>query len=95
MRKLLAVFSKGRWQMEQKLQEQLDGLLEKYTELLLGETNDELKEEVKQWILYTHIAKSMPPLAKHWNATYPDAKQGIKEIIQHIKELNEVHRNKQ
>ncbi|MBD4937286.1 DUF2573 family protein, partial [Xanthomonas citri pv. citri] len=78
MRKLLAVFSKGRWKMEQKLQEQLDGLLEKYTELLLGETNDELKEEVKQWILYTHIAKSMPPLAKHWNATYPDAKQGIK-----------------
>lgn len=64
MRKLLAVFSKGRWKMEQKLQEQLDGLLEKYTELLLGETNDELKEEVKQWILYTHIAKSMPPLAK-------------------------------
>ncbi|MGW8264474.1 DUF2573 domain-containing protein, partial [Bacillus sp. LR--39] len=32
MRKLLAVFSKGRWKMEQKLQEQLDGLLEKYTE---------------------------------------------------------------
>ncbi|KIL32745.1 hypothetical protein B4145_3713 [Bacillus subtilis] len=63
MRKLLAVFSKGRWKMEQKLQEQLDGLLEKYTELLLGETNDELKEEVRQWILYTHIAKSMPPLA--------------------------------
>ncbi len=59
MRKLLAVFSKGRWKMEQKLQEQLDGLLEKYTELLLGETNDELKEEVRQWILYTHIAKSM------------------------------------
>lgn len=81
--------------MEQKLQEQLDGLLEKYTELLLGETSNELKEEVKQWILYTHIAKSMPPLAKHWNATYPDAKQGIKEIIQHIKELNEAHRNKQ
>jgi Protein of unknown function (DUF2573). len=95
LRKLLAVFSKGRWKMEQKLQEQLDGLLEKYTELLLGETNDELKEEVKQWILYTHIAKSMPPLAKHWNATYPDAKRGIKEIIQHIKELNEAHRNKQ
>lgn len=95
MRKLLAVFSKGRWKMEQILQEQLDGLLEKYTELLLGEINDELKEEVKQWILYTHIAKSMPPLAKHWNATYPEAKQGIKDIIQHIKELNEAHRNKQ
>ncbi|ADP33798.1 DUF2573 domain-containing protein [Bacillus atrophaeus] len=80
--------------MEQKLQEQLDGLLEKYTELLLGETDAELKEDVKQWILYTHMAKSMPPLVRHWNESYPDAKQGIKEVIQHIKELNEEHRKK-
>ncbi|MED4856975.1 YusU family protein [Bacillus atrophaeus] len=80
--------------MEQKLQEQLDGLLEKYTELLLGETDAELKEGVKQWILYTHMAKSMPPLVRHWNESYPDAKQGIKEVIQHIKELNEEHRKK-
>ncbi|KXZ20985.1 hypothetical protein AXI59_13660 [Bacillus nakamurai] len=81
--------------MEEKLQQQLDGLLEKYTELLLGETDHELKEEVKQWILYTHIAKSMPPLVKHWNESYPDAKQGIKDTIQHIKLLNEKHRKKQ
>ncbi|MCG8397115.1 YusU family protein [Bacillus atrophaeus] len=80
--------------MEQKLKEQLDGLLEKYTELLLGETDAELKEDVKQWILYTHMAKSMPPLVRHWNESYPDAKQGIKEVIQHIKELNEEHRKK-
>ncbi|MDQ0929213.1 hypothetical protein QFZ25_003273 [Bacillus atrophaeus] len=80
--------------MEQKLLEQLDGLLEKYTELLLGETDAELKEDVKQWILYTHMAKSMPPLVRHWNESYPDAKQGIKEVIQHIKELNEEHRKK-
>ncbi len=64
--------------MEEKLQQQLDGLLEKYTELLLGETNPDVKEEVRQWILYTHIAKSMPPLVKHWNQSYPDAKEGIK-----------------
>ena len=44
--------------MEEKLQQQLDGLLEKYTELLLGETNPDVKEEVRQWILYTHIAKA-------------------------------------
>lgn len=37
--------------MEEKLQQQLDGLLEKYTELLLGETNPDVKEEVRQWIL--------------------------------------------
>ncbi|MGK4211734.1 DUF2573 family protein, partial [Bacillus paralicheniformis] len=34
----------------EKLKEQLDGLVEKYTELLLGETDEELKEQVKMWI---------------------------------------------
>ena len=34
----------------------------------------------------------MPPLAKHWNGAYPDAKQGIKEVIRQIKERNEAHR---
>ncbi|MFN2744191.1 MULTISPECIES: YusU family protein [Bacillus] len=76
----------------EKLEQQLDGLVEKYTELLLGETNEELKEQVKMWIIYTHIAKSMPPLAKHWNAAYPDAKRDIKEVIQSIKKMNEAHR---
>ncbi|MED1739434.1 YusU family protein [Bacillus swezeyi] len=76
----------------QKLQQQLDGLVEKYTELLLGETNEELKEQVRMWIIYNHIAKSMPPLAKHWNGTYPDAKQDIKEVIQNIKKMNEANR---
>ncbi|KAA6475240.1 YusU family protein [Bacillus swezeyi] len=76
----------------QKLQQQMDGLVEKYTELLLGETNEDLKEQVKMWIIYNHIAKSMPPLAKHWNGTYPDAKQDIKEVIQNIKKMNEANR---
>ncbi|MCY7752750.1 YusU family protein [Bacillus haynesii] len=76
----------------EKLREQLDGLVEKYTELLLGETDEELKEQVKIWIIYSHIAKSMPPLAKHWNGAYPDAKQEIKEVISQIKERNEAHR---
>ncbi|RCK12625.1 DUF2573 family protein [Bacillus licheniformis] len=60
--------------------------------MLLGETDEELKEQVKMWIIYSHIAKSMPPLAKHWNGAYPDAKQGIKEVIRQIKERNEAHR---
>ncbi|MCY8758063.1 YusU family protein [Bacillus haynesii] len=76
----------------EKLREQLDGLVEKYTELLLGETDEELKEQVKMWIIYSHIAKSMPHLAKHWNGAYPDAKQEIKEVISQIKERNEAHR---
>ncbi len=78
--------------MSNKLEEQIDGLLEKYTELLLGETDGDLKQQVEMWIIYTHIAKSMPALAKHWNGTYPDAKKEIKEVIYHIKTLNEEHR---
>jgi hypothetical protein len=80
--------------MNEKLQNQFDGLLEKYTELLLGETNEELKQKVQIWALYSHIAKSMPPLVKHWNESYPDAKENMKQLVNEIKELNEAHRSK-
>ncbi|MCM3026450.1 YusU family protein [Bacillus safensis] len=78
--------------MGNELDEKLEGLLDKYTELLLGESTDELKQDVKQWVIYSHIAKSMPPLAKHFNETYPEAKEEIKNTIQRIKQLNEDHR---
>lgn len=77
------------------LQEQVDGLMEKYTELLLGESNDELKEKVKIWAMYTHLSKTMPPLAKHWNQTYPEAKDAMKELVSEIKTMNEEHRKTQ
>lgn len=80
--------------MNQKLSEQLDGLLEKYSELMVGKNTPEIKEKVKMWALYSHIAKSMPPLAKHWNETYPDAKESMKELVTEIKKLNEEHRSK-
>lgn len=82
------------WNVEKKLNEQLEGLIEKYTELMLGESSTELKEKIKAWALYNHIAKSMPPLVKHWNETYPDAKEGMKELISEIKQKNEEHRAK-
>lgn len=78
--------------MGNELDDKLEGLLDKYTELLLGESTDELKQDVKQWVIYSHIAKSMPPLAKHFNETYPEAKEEIKHTIQRIKQLNEAHR---
>ncbi|MGO4888885.1 YusU family protein [Anaerobacillus sp. MEB173] len=80
--------------MKKKFDEQLDGLLEKYTELLLGESSPELQEKVKAWALYTHISKSMPPLAKHWNEQYPDAKETMKNVVKEIQELNKAHREK-
>ncbi|MEW8971377.1 MULTISPECIES: YusU family protein [Mesobacillus] len=80
--------------MDKTLTEQMDGLLEKYTELLVGEGSVENIEKVKTWILYSHIAKSMPPLAKHWNAEYPDAREQIKNVITQVKEMNEQQRKK-
>lgn len=77
--------------MDKKLKSQLDGLTEKYAELLIGSTEPEHIEMVKAYILYSSIAKSMPPLAKHWNELYPDAKEAMKELITEIKMLNEKH----
>ena len=78
--------------MNNNLDEKINGLLTKYTELLLGEADADYVEKVKVWILYSHMSKSMPALVKHWNDTYPDAKNEIKETINEIKVLNEAHR---
>lgn len=78
--------------MEKEFAQQFEGLLEKYSELLVGESDEDTKEKVKAWALYSHIAKSMPALAKHWNELYPDAKEEMKQIINEIKQLNEQHR---
>ncbi|WP_223591977.1 DUF2573 family protein [Neobacillus bataviensis] len=79
--------------MEKVFVQQFEALLEKYSELLVGETAEETKEKVKAWALYTHIAKSMPALAKHWNELYPEAKEEMKQIINEIKQMNDEHRN--
>lgn len=79
--------------MNHPFEEQFEALMDKYTELLLGSSNDELKEKVKLWILYHHISRTMPALAKHWNGLYPEAKEQLKELIQEIKVLNEKNRN--
>jgi hypothetical protein len=78
--------------MNQTFLEQFEALLEKYTELLLGKSDAELKEKVKVWALYSHIAKSMPALAKHWNERYPEAKEQMKQLIAEIKQLNDEER---
>ncbi|MGF2617688.1 DUF2573 family protein [Rossellomorea vietnamensis] len=76
----------------EKFDGQFDALIDKYTELLLGEVTPELKDKVTKWVIYTYIAKSMPPLAKHWNSEFPEGKEEIKRIIAEIKEMNEEHR---
>jgi hypothetical protein len=78
--------------MEKIFAEQFEALLEKYSDLLVGESNEQTKEKVKIWALYTHIAKSMPALAKHWNELYPEAKEEMIAMINEIKVLNEQYR---
>ncbi|MCD7036301.1 YusU family protein [Metabacillus sp. GX 13764] len=75
--------------MDEKLSGQMDALVEKYTELMLGESNPEDKKKVEMWILYTYISKSMPQLARHWNSEFPDGKKEMIAVIQEIKALND------
>jgi hypothetical protein len=75
--------------MDETFRGQFEALMDKYTELLLGQTNEELKEKVKVWALYSHVAKLMPALAKHWNELYPEAKEQMKQLIAEIKQLND------
>lgn len=78
--------------MESEFSQQFEALLEKYSELLVGDKNSNVKEKVKTWALYTHIGKTMPALIQHWSTLYPDAREEMKQIIQEIKQLNEQHR---
>lgn len=78
--------------MEKVFAQQFEALLDKYSELLVGDNSEETKGKVKAWALYAHIAKSMPALAKHWNELYPEAKEEMKSITLEIKQLNEQHR---
>ena len=78
--------------MDKIFAEQFEALLEKYSDLLVGESSEQTKEKVKTWALYTHIAKSMPALAKHWNELYPEAKEEMIGMINEIKLLNEQYR---
>jgi ferric iron reductase protein FhuF len=78
--------------MNKAFVQQFEALMSKYSELLVGESDEETREKVTMWALYSHVAKSMPALAKHWNELYPDAKEEMKKVMVEIKEMNEKHR---
>ena len=80
--------------LDKEFLEQFDSLVTKYTELLLGEDQEHLKKEVEIWMLYNHMAKSMPSLVKHWNGQFPEAKQQIVGMISEIKKLNDFQKQK-
>jgi len=78
--------------LDPKFLETFDGLIEKYTELVIGKSDDELKEKIKVWALYNHISKTMPALTNHWGQSFPEEKEVIKELYGEVKKLNEEYR---
>lgn len=70
-------------------QDQFDGLLAKYTELLLGEATPERIEQVKLWALYSHMHKTMPALTQHWTQSHPEGKAAVRQLFEDIKRMNE------
>lgn len=71
---------------------EFEALVDKFTELLTGQTDRATVEKVKKWALYNHIHKSMPALASHWNQSHPEAKREIRKLFEDIKSLNEAQR---
>jgi len=80
--------------MDEKFIEEFETLIGNYTDLLLGKEDEELRNKVKIWMLYSSMSKNMPGLVKHWNAKFPESKQAIIDIIGEIKTLNEIERQK-
>lgn len=78
--------------VETKFKNDFEALIEKFAELLTGETSPELEEKVKYWSMYNHIHKTMPALATHWNQEHPEAKAEVRKLFEEIKELNTAHR---
>ncbi|PPA70122.1 DUF2573 family protein [Jeotgalibacillus proteolyticus] len=71
-----------------ELSNQLEAMVDKYAELLIGEKDEESVEKIRQWILYNHIAKATPALAKHWNSLYPEGKEEMKKVVLEIQKKN-------
>jgi hypothetical protein len=69
-----------------------EALLEKYAELLIGDTSPEAVDKVRYWALFGHIHKTMPALVSHWNATHPEEKAAVRELFEEIRDKGRIHR---
>ena len=72
----------------------IDSLFIRFTELLVGDGNEDKVEMVKVWALYSHMLKVMPNLIHHWTASYPEEKQEIREVFLKIQEWNQQNKEK-
>ncbi|MCS7458927.1 YusU family protein [Paenibacillus doosanensis] len=74
--------------MNPQFQTEFDALVEKFAELLTGDTSPEMVEKIKVWSVYNHIHRSMPALANHWNQTHPEGKAAVRSLYEEVRSLN-------
>jgi hypothetical protein len=74
--------------MNPSFEQEFDGLVEKFAELLVGKTDPETIEKIKIWSLFNHMHKSMPNLTGHWNQTHPESKADIRSIFEDVRDMN-------
>lgn len=74
--------------MNSRFTDEFDGLVEKFSELLTGDTSPEMVEKIKVWAIYNHIHKTMPALASHWNQSHPEGKADIRKLFEEVRDLN-------
>lgn len=72
-----------------QLRQSFEALVATYADRLVGDASAESIEQVKYWALYSHIHKTMPALANHWNAAHPEAKAAVRELFEDIKARNQ------
>jgi Protein of unknown function (DUF2573) len=70
-------------------QSEFDVLMEKASELLTGDSSEEMVNKIKIWSMYQHIHKIMPALTSHWNQTHPDSKSEMRKLFEEIRDLNQ------
>ncbi|MED4603423.1 DUF2573 family protein [Paenibacillus validus] len=75
--------------MNARFTTEFDALLEKFAELLTGDTSPEMVEKIKVWSIYNHIHKTMPALASHWNQNHPESKADIRALYEEVRNLNQ------
>ena len=75
--------------MDSQFQTEFGALVEKFAELLTGDTSPETMEKIKIWSIYNHIHKTMPALASHWNQNHPESKVQIRKLFEEVRDLNQ------
>ncbi|MCZ8519226.1 MULTISPECIES: DUF2573 family protein [Paenibacillus] len=69
--------------------DEFEGLVSKFSELLIGDTSAEHIEKIKIWAVYSHIHRTMPALTSHWNQLHPGIKAEMRTLFEEVRSLNQ------